>query len=624
MSDINLDMNNIKIDYIKHYIDSHLEKTGVYSKLNSKFNNIDFSNEDDLIEKLNEEGIIDNILDSINNNWDSLSPHQTKPNQKGIFIKIKKASNFHEFLLKADFQIGIDILFLGERVNTKPVFAGSEMIIDQGFFMEFNKNGETRLDIDNLLRLYSPIHLVIYSISKGKDGIDEKNLLGTKLIEWRWCLCFGTWSVTSEVYSNKSISSKICLGDISLSVSLMPFVNKKNLFPERVVSDHLSLEKKMLSQSHQDYVVYANNWWEEYKSIRKTHSTRLVKLFLQTDDKETFSYKLASSLLYPIVSSRSMSTPYEAARFVSLIPYKTNLNINNSKEETFSSIHTFLTLKYGDVEEHSILLCNLLLGFGLDAYVAIGISVNGPHCWVITRGLSDSSSSQKQFYSITFWESLTGQRTSVTDPKVYRFYKKIHSVFSHKSFYANIQSDDTVCNTSYTFEDEFLWKTIPKDKIENMNKFFFVPNLSLSQSNLVIFQNEVELEKEIIDKIIMTRRGKDLNTVFDNDFSYILSPTLTNYELERISGITYGNEEFKQSVKTTIPEGYTFKAFPCHSTIINSDMLFSICIGDQIGNDIITTRGDNVKFGIRVKIISYPQDVYSIWMMIAVKYRPIK
>lgn len=56
----------------------------------------------------------------------------------------------------------------------------------------------------------------------------------------------------------------------------------------------------------------------------------------------------------------------------------------------------------GDCEDHATLLCSLLLGFGLDAYVCVGTKAKGmPHCWVLTRGTDGT---------ITFWESLTAHR----------------------------------------------------------------------------------------------------------------------------------------------------------------------------------------------------------------------
>ena len=163
--------------------------------------------------------------------------------------------------------------------------------------------------------------------------------------------------------------------------------------------------------------------------------------------------------------------------------------------------HSFLAIGSGDVEDHSVLLCNLLLGFGLDAYVACGISINGPHVWVITRAKLDNKK-----YRVTFWESLTGQRIDTDDPKVFRFYKHIHCVFSNIAFYANIQAQDTVFNTLYMFEDDNLWKNVPKDKLESLVKYNDTPFLDIV--NRDNYKIEVDIEKELKSKIAKFRKSK--------------------------------------------------------------------------------------------------------------------
>ena len=53
-------------------------------------------------------------------------------------------------------------------------------------------------------------------------------------------------------------------------------------------------------------------------------------------------------------------------------------------------------------EDHALLLCSLLLGFGLDAYVCVGTKNKGAaHSWVMTQSTEGR---------VTFWESLTGHR----------------------------------------------------------------------------------------------------------------------------------------------------------------------------------------------------------------------
>jgi hypothetical protein len=80
----------------------------------------------------------------------------------------------------------------------------------------------------------------------------------------------------------------------------------------------------------------------------------------------------------------------------------------------------------GNVEDHSVLLCNLLLGWGLDAFVATGTIFSAakaaaglgkahsggktainirPHIWVVTIDHIDEKSTK-----VTHWESLTGSQ----------------------------------------------------------------------------------------------------------------------------------------------------------------------------------------------------------------------
>lgn len=60
------------------------------------------------------------------------------------------------------------------------------------------------------------------------------------------------------------------------------------------------------------------------------------------------------------------------------------------------------TLSPQNCEDHAVLLCSLLLGFGLEAYVCVGTKAKGlAHSWVLTVSHDGA---------ITFWESVTSQR----------------------------------------------------------------------------------------------------------------------------------------------------------------------------------------------------------------------
>ena len=51
-------------------------------------------------------------------------------------------------------------------------------------------------------------------------------------------------------------------------------------------------------------------------------------------------------------------------------------------------------------------------------------------------------------------------------------------------------------------------------------------------------------------------------TQFDDHLSYLLSPALASYELERVTGLSVGNEEFQEAVRRAVPNGHAFKGFP--------------------------------------------------------------
>ena len=145
----------------------------------------------------------------------------------------------------------------------------------------------------------------------------------------------------------------------------------------------------------QKFLEYANEWWTEYKTIRPSHKNRLVKIFAETDDREASVYKPVCSLIHPMIADRLLDTPLHAARFVSLIPFQRLEAPGAEKVEVWHSMQSFLSRGCGDSEDHSVLLCNLLLGFGLDAYVCIGTNSEGSHAWVLTKSIIDSSGKKR-------------------------------------------------------------------------------------------------------------------------------------------------------------------------------------------------------------------------------------
>ena len=54
----------------------------------------------------------------------------------------------------------------------------------------------------------------------------------------------------------------------------------------------------------------------------------------------------------------------------------------------------------------------------------------------------------------------------------------------------------------------------------------------------------------------------------DATLSSMLVTALANYEVERVTGYTFCEEEFQSAIKGYIPQKHTFKAFPIQLTTL--------------------------------------------------------
>ena len=124
----------------------------------------------------------------------------------------------------------------------------------------------------------------------------------------------------------------------------------------------------------------------------------------------------------------------------------------------------------------------------------------------------------------------------VDDTRVHRFYRNIGCCFNNKNFFANLQQDDRVVNCNWDFEDDYMWKAMNPQMINNLQPAngvgYLMPSHSVNSAD-----EEKMLEKILRDKIAGIRKndGGSLSTNWDSQLSYLLQTALSNYEFERIS-----------------------------------------------------------------------------------------
>ncbi|CAF1509539.1 unnamed protein product, partial [Rotaria sordida] len=255
---------------------------------------------------------------------------------------------------------------------------------------------------------------------------------------------------------------------------------------------------------------------------------------------------------------------------------------------------------------------------------------NQIHSWVVTIGADD----------IFFWESLNGNRYQhiSIDPdappldklslnNIRHPYKTIGCLFNDKSFYANVQPTCNVDTSVFRLTDQSKWKAMSVDAIASVNTPGLVltapmmPHLMSNTLDPVALSNDIE--KQIRALIIQHRKDLGYTTQFDDHLSYLLSPALSSYELERVTGLSVGNEEFQEAVRRAVPNGHAFKGFPIQFVHKNARKAFVFSLKNNLCEEIVCCHGDQVRLAVRVRVFTYPENALATWMMFACRYKSV-
>lgn len=365
------------------------------------------------------------------------------------------------------------------------------------------------------------------------------------------------------------------------------------------------------------------------------------------------------SNLAPIYSSRQLQGSSFAARFVSLIPYRKVIGLSGGRVLRCQSPFSMLCSLKGDVEDHCFLLCNLLLGWGLQAYIALGsLQSTEPSPFASTIPGSGSNSSNPSTNSIAqtmhtwvvtfqegqwiFWESLTGQTLTFQahqrDCLKDSHFGQLWALISPSDYWVNVQRDAQVVSTQLDMTEPRFWQrwTIP----DNLREDLLHPGVRLQlQENFDMNHNilreisnrtlELETRIKLWMKDIRTNQGWQIN--FDSHLEHLLQGTFLSYELERSSGYSMGMKDFQAGVKRLVGKMESMKAFPTCFNHCHIDRILRTLQQSTAAMEIVyTTAGPKsgpggqlimpkpARFAVRVQIFDYPQQTSACWVILAV------
>ena len=109
---------------------------------------------------------------------------------------------------------------------------------------------------------------------------------------------------------------------------------------------------------------------------------------------------------------------------------------------------------------------------------------------------------------------------------------------------------------------------------------------------------------------------------WDDALAHLLTPALYSYETERISGAAVGQALFSDGIKRAVPHWHTFKGLPLHFTSDDPTAIFRAWMDNPVATDLLHTRTYKAALAVRVRVFPLPDDVVSVWVMLAIAYRP--
>ncbi|XP_041963440.1 centrosomal protein of 76 kDa [Alosa sapidissima] len=643
---------------LKRIIRGHLVQMNIHDKIRSILTetreDLDpgFVSEGDLLRALEQRGVVDDVMKELTLHVDSVTEaeisdppnksekisvtHAEKINidlkRRYLNVQILGGKAFLEHLQEPDKTLGgicstltLCLGFCNQRFRSKPVPCACEPDLQESFLLEVHQdatgNGNKMADSSTMLSMCDPIHMVLIKTDTSGDTV----LTSSHFLDWRTVLCapHGRTSIAIELLGVGS-ECKVPIGVLNVKLELYPpLVDHLSV---DVITTQQSLERQKTAEKERLFLVYAKQWWREFLAIRPSNQNKLVKIFAQDENGLN---RPVCSYVHILRGGRLLESPRQAARFVSLLAQERVPVVGGgSYHEQWCTMMAFLCRNKGDCEDHATLLCSLLLGFGLDAYVCVGTKArNNPHVWVMTCGTDGT---------VTFWESLTGNRylhrlidpdDLTSHPKPSYPYQTVGCVFNQKAFFANCQPTDSVPLCVFDLEDKSCWKAMSEEALNSVCASGSITSLppvpTLCSSSLDPVQASNQMELELRHLLAEHRKDLGLATIWDDNLSYLLSAALVAYELERCTGVSCGNEEFQDAVRRAVPDGHTFKGFPIQFLHHNTHRAFATCLRSHFCEEIVCCRGDHVRLAVRVRVFVYPESACATWVMFACKYHSI-
>eukprot|EP01062_Namystynia_karyoxenos_P069434 TRINITY_DN64932_c0_g1_i1.p1 TRINITY_DN64932_c0_g1~~TRINITY_DN64932_c0_g1_i1.p1 ORF type:complete len:694 (+),score=214.44 TRINITY_DN64932_c0_g1_i1:101-2083(+) len=479
----------------------------------------------------------------------------------------------------------------------------------------------------DLLRLDTKLHFVVVRHDPER-GVTR--YVGENAVDWRSVLRQG--GVAQEVQVGPL---SVPAGLLLLQLELVPAPAAAAAMPDEELQQQRSAEGTEQQAAAREFWAYARRWWQEYHQIDPGLEKRHVKVYTELLGPAMQKVPVVS-LVSPVSCSRVLDSPLEAGRFVTLLGYdadddrlKEGAAVIGGTSDAWATPFALLCRGKGHAAERAPLLCSLLLGFGLDAWVALGVDKHDQRAaWVLTRTFHPQSDSPP---SVTFWDLTTGQRTHAAGPPdglaparrsgepCPHSFREVHCCFSHQRFAACVARDCSCDGCSFDFSDERWWKEMSPIKLRLPRPQPIPPLLPPSLERLGAAEEGIE--SVLAAAIGRHRDALGLPSAWDQARAYCMAQHLWKCEMEKLTGQPMEDQTFASAVRNTIPPGSTFAAYPVHFAHRSPTRMLARMARDKRIQQVLELRGVDLRLTVRVKMFVYADDALSVWVMLAASSR---
>jgi coiled-coil and C2 domain-containing protein 2A len=321
---------------------------------------------------------------------------------------------------------------------------------------------------------------------------------------------------------------------------------------------------------------------------------------------------------------------------VSQIPFLEDFHhASAGVHEIWCSSREFLTLTYGDWEEHAVLLCNYFKFYEgkespWSSFVVLGHAVpEGKTSYVLRVFRGADQYGNDRIERAVLYNAVSGETWDVFSDDVsdvdYCPLQRVGCVFDNQNVWANIQNHDNPRDMDFNLNNTNLWK--PLKRKEDLSLFEQVQSLQQPvryfYTDPVYYQERAVQLESLCERAFETwRLGKplQLSTSWDYSARGVFRDMLATFE--QVKQKT--SHEPDKSMLAQLNKAYdNIFGFPLNFTeacdpAFMSDNPFENPVLIALRNTRLhEIKETGVQFGLAVHIERYPNKIGSVWLYIA-------